>query len=173
MKERSWLEKRMTPAFLLVALLAGFALSAGFARFDALHGEFLAANFDSVHGARTLLMARHFVALAVGQLENADAERPQTLLGDAAAALALAEQYAAEGTDTNPAPRQHLTQRLQQLREALAAPPAPAALSALVAEARQLAADFEVAELDRWGMLSSVNGELVPWQTNVKFGMLK
>ncbi|HET6720851.1 MAG TPA: ATP-binding protein [Rhodocyclaceae bacterium] len=155
-------QRRITVAVVLAALVAGLVLAVGFFRFDALHREFLSANFDSVHGARTLLKARHFIALADERLARARDGHGQQHLGRAAEALALAENYSAEGKDADPLPRQQLTARLHVLRQRVedAAGLDPAALATLVQQTRQLAIDFEGAELDRWGMLSSLNGEL-------------
>lgn len=149
-------------AVVLAAILAGFALAVFFFRFDALHREFLSSNFDSVHGARTLLKARHYIALAEERLQRASDGQGQGYLARAAEALELAENYSAEGTDADPLPRQQLASRLHDLHQRVthAAVHEPAALAELARQTRQLANDFESAELERWGMLSSLNGEL-------------
>lgn len=159
---RWWGERRMTVAVVLAALVAGVVLAVGFFRFDALHREFLSANFDSVHGARTLLKARHFIGLAEERLARASDGRGPQHLARAAEALALAENYSAEGKDADPLPRQQLTARLHALLQRVEKETSrePEALATLVQQTRQLAIDFESAELDRWGMLSSLNGEL-------------
>lgn len=161
LQERRWSERRMTIA-VVVAVVAGIVLAAGFFRFDALHGEFLSSNSDSVHGARALLKARHFIALAEERLQRAADGQDPSHLARAAEALQLAENYSAEGNDADPLPRQQLTSRLHDLhqRVAHAAVQEPAVLAELARQTRQLANDFEGAELERWGMLSSLNGEL-------------
>jgi two-component system, sensor histidine kinase and response regulator len=124
MMQRSWFERRMTIAILLMAALAGTALAVGFVRFDALHRQFLGANFDSVHGARTLLKAAHFIALAEERLQHAaaDPSERQHQLTAAVEALGVAEHYSAEGNDTDPLPRATLSLRLHDLRQQMTRP---------------------------------------------------
>ncbi|HJV28838.1 MAG TPA: response regulator [Aromatoleum sp.] len=147
-----------------IAVLAGLALTIGFARFNTLHEEFLAANFDAVHGARTLLKARYFLGQAEERLELAqEAAKRRLQLDHADEELALAGDYAAEGQDDDPATRRALVTRIASIRSALAAidDTTPAAQVAKVyASVHLLSSDFEAAELDRWGMLSSLNAEL-------------
>ncbi|WP_205230039.1 PAS domain-containing hybrid sensor histidine kinase/response regulator [Azospira oryzae] len=149
------------------AILAGLILVLGFARFNTLHEVFLDANFDSVHGARTLLKARYFIGQSQELLERA-ADSPDARRKHVAAAweaLALAENYSAEGRDSNPEMRARLSERIRNLKlktnQYLEGSGTPAAdLPHLVQESRLLADDLEAAELDRWGMLSSMNAAL-------------
>ena len=151
------------------ACLGGLLLIVSFARFNALHEEFLGANFDSVHGARTLLKANFILELAAKDLESAidDTSRRPALLMRAAEHLSLAESYGAEGRDKDPAVRSALSAQLQTLRSKLAAANTLATekvlqadLQPLLATTRQLAKDFGTAELERWGALSSANATL-------------
>jgi len=163
--DRSSAAQRLPFIIYAVAILAGLALMIGFARFNTLHEEFLAANFDAVHGTRTLLKARYFLGQAqerVARADDSSAKRRQHL-AYADEALALAENYGAEGEDDDPTVRRALTARIASIRQALAAiddaTPAPQ-LAEVGATVRLLATDFEATELDRWGMLSSLNAEL-------------
>ena len=83
MDERSLFERRFTVAVLVIALGAGIALTVGFLRFDALHKDFLAANFDSVHGARTVLKARYFLGQAEERVARAAAVPSERQIGRA------------------------------------------------------------------------------------------
>lgn len=149
-----------------VAVLAGIALIGGFARFNMLHEEFLAANFDAVHSARTLLKARYFLGQAEQQLARAGESGAgrSTHLTHAVESLTIAESYGSEGADSEPAIRHALAQRIASVRRLLAGADGGMPDS-LIAEAagtvHRLSADFEAAELDRWGTLSSLNAELV------------
>ena len=49
----------------------------GFSRFNALHQGILSANFDSVHGARTLLKARFLIDQAARDLESGATLSPE------------------------------------------------------------------------------------------------
>ncbi|HEY6898805.1 MAG TPA: ATP-binding protein [Rhodocyclaceae bacterium] len=175
MEPRSLIERRFTLLMLFAALVASVALVVGFVRFNDLHREFLSANFNSVHGARTLLKARYFLGQADEQLNWAAAATPAARnehLQRAVELLSLAENYAAEGQDSDPTPRSNLALRLKSLRRELEQPlHGSPALPALGAELRRLAADVEVAELDRWGKLSSLNSELDRQMANLR-GML-
>ena len=147
------------------AIIGGLLLVVSFARFNALHEEFLGANFDSVHGARMLLKADFILELAARDLESAidDADRRPALLARAAEHLTLAESYGAEASEKDPTVRNTLNTRLQALRSKLndfrSITPA-ADMLALLAATRQLAKDFGTAELERWGALSSANAAL-------------
>jgi len=152
-----------------VVMLGGLALVVSFSRFNALHEEFIAANFDSVHGARTLLKAGMFLEMAGADLDSAldDAGRRPVFLARAVEHLTLAESYGAEGEDKEAAARAALTAQIQDLRSQVSAyrESARAAdltreLPAVLTAVRQLAKDFGAAELDRWGALSSANTEL-------------
>jgi len=152
-----------------VAILGGLALVVTFARFNALHEEFLGANFDSVHGARTLLKAGFFLEMAGRDMESAlaDSARRPALLAHAAEHLALAESYGAEGQDSDPEARAALSERIQILRakfsdfrETTHGTDLSPELLPILASVRQLAKDFGAAELDRWGTLSSANSAL-------------
>ncbi|MBI2307666.1 MAG: response regulator [Rhodocyclales bacterium] len=165
---------RITPARLSWTLLLTYAAAAigglvlviGFARFNALHQQFLGANFDAVHGARTLLKARFFVDIAARTVEEAAASPAlrEPLLASADKRLLSAESYAAEGRDSDPAAREALTARIRATRADLARPAAnlteAAALFRMAEEMRRLAQDLDAAELDRWGNLSALNSEL-------------
>ncbi len=150
----------------VVATLGGVALVVGFARFNALHQEFLGANFDAVHGARTLLKARFFVDIAARDVDAAAQETQQRgpLLASAEKRLLSAENYAAEGRDAEPTAREALTDRIRSTRAELArlgeAPADAGTLQRTAAEMRRLAQDLDAAELDRWGNLSALNTEL-------------
>ncbi|MBW7903347.1 MAG: response regulator [Rhodocyclaceae bacterium] len=148
----------------IVAALGGIALVVGFARFNALHQEFIGANFDAVHGARTLLKARFFVDIAARDVEAAaqDAQRREQLLASADKRLLNAENYATEGRDAEPAARETLIGRIRAARVDLAGPGGAdaAALQQATAGLRRLAQDLDAAELDRWGNLSALNAEL-------------
>lgn len=163
--DRSRAAQRLPFIIYAVAVLAGLALMIGFARFNTLHEEFLAANFDAVHGARTLLKARYFLGQAQERLaraEDGSAPRHQHL-AHADEALSLAENYGAEGEDGDPTVRRALTTRIASIRQTLSAidDNAPAQQLAKVGAAvHVLATDFEATELDRWGVLSSLNAEL-------------
>ncbi|HJW02687.1 MAG TPA: response regulator [Azospira sp.] len=161
--------QRLPVAIYAFAILAGLALVIGFARFNTLHEEFLTANFDAVHGARTLLKARYFLGKAQERLERAQ-ENPTARAAHVAAALnalVQAENYGAEGQDGDPQVRNELSERIRRLESDLGVlqriegkeAGAPA-LPQLITETRQLTADFEAAELDRWGTLSSLNSAL-------------
>lgn len=141
----------------------------GFSRFNALHQEFLSANFDSVHGARTLLKARFLIDQAARDLESAtlSPERQKVLLESADKRLLNAENYTAEGRDNNPAARDKLVERVRSARAGLqriAASDSPVIVAtdggALTQELQGLARDVDAAELDRWGTLSGLNAEL-------------
>jgi two-component system sensor histidine kinase/response regulator len=144
------------------AIVGGLLLVVSFARFNALHEEFLGANFDSVHSARMLLKADFILELAARDLEGAidDAARRPALLARAAEHLTLAESYGAEASEKDPGVRNALNTRLQALRSKLndfrAVTPTTDLLP-LLAATRQLAKDFGTAELERWGTLSSAN----------------
>ncbi|HEX5802500.1 MAG TPA: response regulator [Azospira sp.] len=159
------------PLFLtyLAAAIGGLALVAGFARFNSLHQEFLSANFDAVHGARTLLKARFFVDIAARDVEAAAQapERRGELLTSAGKRLLSAENYAAEGRDSEPAARETLTGRINgtrhevdRLARLVSQDHESAAFVRLATEMRRLAHDLDAAELDRWGNLSALNTEL-------------
>ncbi len=151
------------------AAVGGFALMIGFAYFNTLHQEFLGANFDAVHGARTLLKAQFLTEMAARDVEAAgtDIGHRQALLVAADRRLLNAESYAAEGREADPRSRAELTERLRQLRNDLTRAGVPgdsaggdASLAALAAGLHRLARDIDSAELDRWGMLASLNAEL-------------
>ena len=147
------------------AIIGGLMLIISFARFNILQEEFLGANFDSVHGARMLLKADFVLELAAKDLESAidnPAQRP-ALLARAAEHLTLADSYSGEGSDKDTQARSALHAQLQTLRAQLASSPTTtptSELAALLATTRQLAKDFGVAELERWGSLSSANKTL-------------
>ena len=152
-----------------VATIGGLALVIGFARFNSLHQEFLSANFDSVHGARTLLKARFLIDQAARDVELAtiSPERRQSLLQSADKRLLNAENYSAEGRDSDPRAREKLvarirTARLDLERMGLASNSGIPASSghAFTLELQRLARDVDAAELDRWGTLSGLNTEL-------------
>ncbi|MFA7291583.1 MAG: response regulator [Rhodocyclaceae bacterium] len=141
----------------------------GFARFNALHQEFLSANFDSVHGARTLLKARFLIDQAARDVELASvsAERRQLLLQSADKRLLNAENYSAEGRDNDPRARERLVTRirdarvdLERLQQLGASSTLASASHAFTLELQRLARDVDAAELDRWGTLSGLNTEL-------------
>ncbi len=150
----------------LAAAIGGLVLVIGFARFNALHQEFLGANFDAVHGARTLLKARFFVDIAARDVEAAmlTPERRKAMLANADKRLLSAENYAAEGRDSDPAARETLTMRIRSARSDISALAQsgsdPLTLGRMAADLRRLAHDLDAAELDRWGNLSALNAEL-------------
>lgn len=151
------------------AAIGGLALVIGFARFNALHQEFLSANFDSVHGARTLLKARFLIDQAARDVELAMIEpdrRPQ-LMQSADKRLLNAENYSAEGKDDDPQAREKLVSRvraarteLQRLAQSDRGPADANSATLLIPKLHQLARDVDAAELDRWGTLSGLNTEL-------------
>jgi two-component system, sensor histidine kinase and response regulator len=153
-----------------LAAIGGIVLVLGFARFNALHQEFLSANFDSVHGARTLLKARLLIEQAARDMELAavlERRRPVTTLQNAERRLRNAEHYAAEGVDRDPVMRNMLVERIGVARSDLARierqgqPGNDAAdLQAAMIGLQQLARDIDAAELDRWGTLAGLNKEL-------------
>lgn len=161
--------QRMPVAIYVFAILAGLALVIGFARFNTLHEVFLGANFDAVHGARTLLKARFFLGKAQERLERAE-ENPAARhlhVKVAQDALVQAENYGSEGRDGDPQVRDELSRRIRRLEADLdefqrtdGLDSSSPSLPRLITEARSLAADFEAAELDRWGTLSSLNSAL-------------
>lgn len=152
-------------ALLVLAAIAGLGLMLAFARFNSLHEEFLQANFDSVHGARTLLKARHSLGQAEERLSRASENPAQRSrhLKEAVAALELAESYGAEGHDDDPQVRHDLVSRIHTLRDDVAElqdPGGDIELAATIAAVQRLTDDFEAAELERWGNLSSLNTAL-------------
>ncbi|NMF87254.1 response regulator [Aromatoleum petrolei] len=152
----------------VVAVIAGVMLMMGFARFNTLHEMFLGANFNAVHGARTLLKARYFLGHAQERVERAgdDVLKRSQHLAHAEDALALAESYGAEGQDADLVLRRSLLGRIGPIRESVSrvalldGGDADRQLAEVAVEVRRLASDFEAAELDRWGVLSSLNVEL-------------
>lgn len=159
------------PLFLTYAAAAvgGVLLVIGFVRFNALHQEFLSANFDSVHGARTLLKSRFLIDQAARDLEVAVSvpERRVQLLQAADKRLLNAEHYSAEGKDGDPAARNALVERIRAARHGLlplaaepASPSQAITLRSASTELQRLARDVDAAELDRWGTLSGLNQEL-------------
>lgn len=156
---------RLPIVLFVLAALAGLALLFAFARFNSLHEEFLHANFDSVHGARTLLKARHALGQAEERLARASENPGQRTrhLREALANLELAESYGAEGHDDDPRIRSDLVARIRSLRDDLSDQQAQtneAGLAAAVAAVERLTDDFEAAELERWGNLASLNATL-------------
>ncbi|MDQ5906896.1 MAG: two-component system, sensor histidine kinase and response regulator [Pseudomonadota bacterium] len=159
------------PLFLTYAAAAvgGLVLVVGFVRFNALHQEFLSANFDSVHGARTLLKSRFLIDQAARDIEIAIStpERRAQLLQSADKRLLNAEHYSAEGKDGDPTAREKLVERIRSARHELlplaASENSPALATTLQTasiELQRLARDVDAAELDRWGTLSGLNQEL-------------
>jgi PAS domain S-box-containing protein len=158
---------RLPAVVYVLALLAGLALALGFARFNSIHGEFLDANFDAIHGARTLLKARYFLGQAEERLTAAarDPERRAQWVALTFEALDLAESYGSEGRDPDPKVRAELANRMRTTRETLSRlqggmAGSEAELDAAARDIHRLASEYEVAELDRWGSLSSLNSEL-------------
>ncbi|WP_246262142.1 response regulator [Aromatoleum evansii] len=168
LKDDSKGAQRLPLIIYIVAVLAGVMLIIGFARFNTLHEEFLGANFNAVHGARTLLKARYFLGHAQERIERADDDvlKRSEHLARAAEALALAESYGAEGLDEAPGLRRELLARIAPIHEAVSRvalldrESADQLLAKATVEVHRLADDFEAAELDRWGMLSSLNAQL-------------
>lgn len=158
-------ESRLPLALFILAVLAGLALLFAFARFNTLHEEFLRANFDSVHGARTLLKSRHALGQAeerLGRASENPGERSRHLK-ETLANLELAESYGAEGHDDDPRIRSDLVARIRSLRDDLAdqqVQASDAGLAAAIAAVQRLTDDFEAAELERWGNLASLNATL-------------
>ena len=150
---------------LVLFALAGLALLFALVRFNHLQEEFLRANFDSVHGARTLLKARYALGQAEERLARAN-ESPRLRkdhIKSALSALELAESYGAEGRDDNPQIRNHLVARIHTLRDELSDPQIQAnaiALAEAVTAIARLSDDLEAAELERWGTLASLNTTL-------------
>lgn len=156
---------RLPLVLFTLAVLAGLALLFAFARFNTLHEEFLRANFDSVHGARTLLKSRHALGQAEERLGRASENPGQRdrHLKEALANLELAESYGAEGHDDDPRVRSDLVARIRSLRDDLAdqqVQASDAGLAAVIAAVQRLSGDFEAAELERWGNLASLNAAL-------------
>jgi two-component system, sensor histidine kinase and response regulator len=157
------------PLFLtyVAAAIGGLVLVIGLVRFNALHQEFLGANFDSVHGARTLLKSRFLIDQAARDIEMAlvAPERRAQLLQAADKRLFNAEHYSAEGKDGDPTARQKLVERIRAARHELLLFPSGgkstgATMQATIADLQRLARDVDAAELDRWGTLSGLNNEL-------------
>lgn len=158
------------PALVLAAVVAiGLALLGAFSYYNGIHREFLAANFDSVHGARTLLKAQAFLKQAQDRLERAALPQSnlQPLLRQAVDALFQAASYGAEGSDDARHRRSELTSRtrilhkqVEQLLVSASEPAVTASLPTIVAQVRGLAEEFGTAELEHWGTLSSLNSEL-------------
>jgi two-component system sensor histidine kinase/response regulator len=151
------------------AVVGGLALVIGFARFNALHKEFLSANFDSVHGARTLLKARFLIDQAARDVELAivSPERRPLLLQSAGKRLVNAENYSAEGRDSDPRAREKLVAQirnaridLERLQQVAGSASLAAAGNTFTLELQRLERDVDAAELDRWGTLSGLNTEL-------------
>jgi PAS domain S-box-containing protein len=151
------------------AALGGLVLVVGFIRFNALHQEFLSANFDSVHGARTLMKARFLVDQAARDVELATItpERRTLLLQNAGKRLLNAENYSAEGTEKDPTAREQLVSRIRAARmelERVSLPDKQETLTTtgndFMLKLQRLARDIDGAELDRWGTLSGLNTEL-------------
>jgi len=151
-----------------IAAIGGIVLVVGFVRFNALHQEFLSANFDSVHGARTLLKSRLLIEQAARDLEQATLTAQQApLLVSAERRLRNAEHYAAEGVDKDPDARHRLVQRINSARAGLhrlqrdpGSVEDRQRLQTTILELQHLARDVDAAELDRWGTLSGLNKEL-------------
>ena len=153
----------------LLAGVVGLTLVIGFVRFNALHQEFLSANFDSVHGARTLLKSRLLIEQAARDLETAVPadDKTASMLISADRRLRNAEHYAAESADKDSATRAALVERITAARSNIARlqrEPAGKAMQSKVQSAmldlQRLARDIDTAELDRWGALSGLNKEL-------------
>jgi PAS domain S-box-containing protein len=153
----------------ILAVVGGLVLVLGFVRFNALHQEFLSANFDSVHGARTLLKARLLIELSAHDLEQAALQPGSagTLLQTAGKRLRNAEHYVAEGQDHTPETRNKLVERIGEARYALAAlqrtsdsTPSPQHMQRSAKDLQRLAQDVDAAELDSWGTLSGLNKAL-------------
>lgn len=169
---------RLVLAFLVVAVFLGASLGAAFFRFQGLHEEFLSVNFDSMHGARTLLKAQFYLHDAQKELELvAKGKAPADLL-TASGLMSLAANYGAEGVDRNPEVRARLVAQVLDLLariEELQRNPAgaPEMQSARVEEialaTRELSEAFSSAELERWGMLSALNAELSQRMTLLKW----
>jgi PAS domain S-box-containing protein len=144
-------------------------LVVGFARFNALHQEFLSANFDSVHGARTLLKSRLLIEQAARDIEAGmpAGEKSLSMLHSADKRLRNAEHYASEGIDKDSAARSALVERIATARNEIVRlqrePPGAGSQSKMQAAAldlQRLARDIDTAELERWGALSGLNKEL-------------
>jgi len=156
----------------LAAAIGGVALVIGFARFNSLHQDFLSANFDSVHGARTLLKARFLIDSAARDVETAATmpDRRTMMLQAAGKRLLNAEHYAAEGRDSDAKTREELVERIRSTRQATqklermaigtAENARIAALNEAALELQKLAREVDAAELDRWGTLAALNKEL-------------
>ncbi|MCP5268655.1 MAG: response regulator [Zoogloeaceae bacterium] len=141
----------------------------GFLHFNGLHKEFLEANFDSVHGARTLLKARFLIDQAARDIETSfiapDQRAP--MLQSAEKRLLNAQHYSAEGHDSDPKARESLVTRINsareqlgQIRQAPADAERNAALLSAASKLHALARDIDVTELDRWGNLAVINKQL-------------
>ena len=155
--------------FLCGIAVIGVALLGAFVHYNGIHNQFLAANFDSVHGARTLLKAQSFLKQAQGKLERANQPGGDTeaLLRQATDALFQAASYGAEGSDDAQHRRSELTSRtrivhkqLEQLLVSGSGPAIAASLPILIAQVRSLGEEFGTAELEHWSTLSSLNAEL-------------
>ena len=164
---RSVASQRLPVIIYALAMMAGLVLVFGFARFNTLHEVFLTANFDSVHGARTLLKARYFLGQGQELLKRAgdSPEDRRKHMAAARDAFSLAENYGAEGKDNDPEMRNQLSERIHSLQDKLAqylgqGGSASLPLDQLILESQSLVDDLETAELDRWGLLSSLNSSL-------------
>ena len=169
MASKSVEKNRFALLIFAAVIAAGLALLAAFAHFNGLHEEFLGANFDSVHGARTLLKAQSLLKQAQDRLERANqpGADPQQALRHAADSLLQAASYGAEGKDDPRHRRSELTSRtrivekeIDQLLLADSATARAARLPTLISQVRGLAEEFGTAELEHWGTLSSLNAEL-------------
>ncbi len=158
------------PALVILGVVAiGLALLAAFSYYNGIHKDFLAANFDSVHGARTLLKAQSYLKHAQDRLERAALPGGdlQPLLRQASEALQQAASYGAEGSDDPRHRRSELTSRtrivqkqVEQLVISASEPAVSASLPTVIAQVRGLAEEFGTAELEHWAILSSLNNEL-------------
>jgi len=173
------IDNRWALVFLVVVpALLGVALGSAFWRFQTLHEEFLSINFDSMHGARTLLKAQFFLRETGKELDLAVLSKAPLNLAGAANLLSLAANYGAEGVDRNPEVRAHLVTEVQALQSRLAelqqqnhvsSDAGLGGIAELARATRDLSEVFGAAELERWAMLSSLNAELSERMRQVKW----
>ncbi|MRD72876.1 response regulator [Rhodocyclus tenuis] len=150
-----------------LASIAGVALVVAFERFSVLQEEYLAANFDSVHSARTLLKTRSFLDMAAQELDDARGDPTHRVenINRAIGHLMLAENYADEGGNDGKERRRALFARIQSTRLAIeneqrSHAGQPATAPHQLDHVRELAAEAGINELESWGNLSALNNAL-------------
>lgn len=163
---------RWTLFWFSFAILAGLALMTTFARFGQLHEHFLEANFETVHGTRTLLKAQGYLGQArlllsahIDQHDGLGA----TVVGETVHLVETAMQYAEESNNPNVIERggaaESVIKRMDTVRWQLftlerGGGAFSQRIQGVILALNTLEELLATAEVERWAETSRINTEL-------------